>query len=352
MCSARCVCLCNKAGTCDPTRRDGISDVQAAGTLTNPLPLVLFVAAIPVVGGQTPMSGPGHAVPRGGEGMTDRKTVLKLGLIGDNIALSRAPLLHRLAGAQTGIAVTYDRLVPKDRGETFAEVFEDCMDGGYRGINVTYPYKEVVLRDLRIDDPLVRAIGAVNTVIFHGDGPRGHNTDYSGFPAAYRPLRGGDGPGRVLLIGAGGAGRAVAFGLIALGATELRLVDRDRAKAEALAGDLRRAVPDLAVTTGTDAVAAARGASGLVNCTPVGMAGHDGTPLPRDAMAGAIWAFDAVYTPADTRFLSDAAAQGCQVIPGWELFFYQGVHAWAHFAGLPLDEDRLRHDLTHGAEVP
>ena len=283
--------------------------------------------------------------------MTERGTRLKLGLIGDNIAQSRAPLLHRLAGAQHGIAVTYDRLVPQDRGETFAEVFEDCRDGGYRGINVTYPYKEVVVRDLRIDDPLVRAIGAVNTVIFHGDGPRGHNTDHSGFTAAYRRVRGDEDTGPVLLIGAGGAGRAVAFGLIALGATDLRLVDRDRAKAAALAHDLRRAMPDVVVSTGDDAVAAARGAAGLINCTPVGMVGHDGTPLPRAAMAGAVWAFDAVYTPADTQFLTDAAAQGCDVIPGWELFFYQGVHAWAHFAGLPLDEDRLRHDLTQGAEA-
>ena len=278
-------------------------------------------------------------------------TTLKLGLIGDNIARSRSPLLHRLAGAQNGVDVTYDRLVPRDRGETFAEVFEDCMDGGYRGINVTYPYKEVVTQGLRIDDPLVRAIGAVNTVIFEGDGPRGHNTDYSGFTAAYRRVRGQGETGPVLMIGTGGVGRAVAFGLIALGATDLRLVDRDAAKAEALAADLRRAAPGVEVSTGTDAVASAAGAAGLINCTPVGMVGYDGTPLRAAAMAGAAWAFDAVYTPADTQFLTDAAGAGVQVISGWELFFYQGVHAWAHFAGLPLDEDRLRHDLIHSEDA-
>ncbi|MFZ3582211.1 shikimate dehydrogenase family protein [Loktanella sp. DJP18] len=275
---------------------------------------------------------------------------LKLGLIGDNIARSRSPLLHRLAGRQNGVDVTYDRLVPKDRQETFAEVFADCLDGGYRGINVTYPYKEVVTQGLHIDDPLVRAIGAVNTVIFHPDGPRGHNTDYSGFTAAYGRVRGDADTGPVLMIGTGGVGRAVAFGLIALGATDLRLVDRDLTKAEALAADLRRASPGMAVRTGTDAVAAARGAGGLINCTPVGMVGYDGTPLPGNAMAGADWAFDAVYTPADTQFLTDAAAAGLQVISGWELFFYQGVHAWAFFAGLPLDEDRLRHDLIHAKD--
>jgi shikimate dehydrogenase len=272
-------------------------------------------------------------------------TAIKLGLIGDNIARSRAPVLHGLAGDQNGVAVTYDRLVPKDRGETFDQVFAACKAEGYRGINVTYPYKEQVAQKLRIDDPLVQAIGAVNTVIFDADGPRGHNTDYSGFTAAYGRVRGIEPTGRALMIGTGGVGRAVAFGLAALGANDLALVDRDLVKAEALANDLRRAAPNLTVSVGNDAVAAAKGAAGVINCTPVGMVGYDGTPLPLAAMAMASWAFDAVYTPVKTQFLTDAAASGLQVISGWELFFYQGVHAWEFFAGLPLDEDRLRADL-------
>jgi len=272
-------------------------------------------------------------------------TAIKLGLIGDNIARSRAPVLHGLVGDQNGVAVTYDRLVPKDRGETFDQVFAACKAEGYRGINVTYPYKEQVAQKLRIDDPLVQAIGAVNTVIFDADGPRGHNTDYSGFTAAYGRVRGIEPTGRALMIGTGGVGRAVAFGLAALGANDLALVDRDLVKAEALANDLRRAAPNLTVSVGNDAVAAAKGAAGVINCTPVGMVGYDGTPLPLAAMAMASWAFDAVYTPVKTQFLTDAAASGLQVISGWELFFFQGVHAWEFFAGLPLDEDRLRADL-------
>jgi shikimate dehydrogenase len=272
-------------------------------------------------------------------------TAIKLGLIGDNIARSRAPVLHGLVGDQNGVAVTYDRLVPKDRGETFDQVFAACKAEGYRGINVTYRYKEQVAQKLRIDDPLVQAIGAVNTVIFDADGPRGHNTDYSGFTAAYGRVRGIEPTGRALMIGTGGVGRAVAFGLAALGANDLALVDRDLVKAEALANDLRRAAPNLTVSVGNDAVAAAKGAAGVINCTPVGMVGYDGTPLPLAAMAMASWAFDAVYTPVKTQFLTDAAASGLQVISGWELFFYQGVHAWEFFAGLPLDEDRLRADL-------
>ena len=282
--------------------------------------------------------------------MTDAPD-LKLGLIGDNIAASRAPLLHRLAGGQTGIVVRYDRLVPKDMGEGFDAVFAACARRGYRGINVTYPYKERAARMVAIGDPLVRSIGAVNTVLFEADGPRGYNTDYTGFIAAYRGLRGGAAPGVAGLIGTGGVGRALAFALLALGADEIRLVDRDAAKAEALAADLRAAGRAVRIVVADDATQAARGADGLLNGTPVGMAGYGGTPLPAEAMRGATWAFDAVYTPADTQFLKDAAAAGLAIIPGYELFFHQGVHAWAHFAGRPLDEARLRAALLENDAV-
>lgn len=276
---------------------------------------------------------------------------LKLGLIGDNIARSRSPLLHRLAGDQNGIAVTYDRLVPPELGQSLEQVFDGCAQGAFRGINVTYPYKERVADLVRIDDPLVRAMGAVNTVIFETDGPRGHNTDYSGFMAAYRKIRGAAAPGPVLMIGAGGVGRAVAFGLAGLGATELRLVDRDTAKAQTLADALLTSNPEMTITISTDAETAAQGACGLINCTPVGMVGYEGTPLSCSAMAGAAWVFDAVYTPVDTQFLNDAADMGLSVISGWELFFHQGIHAWDHFCGAPLDSDALRRMLINSGDI-
>ena len=225
------------------------------------------------------------------------------------------------------------------------------MGRGYRGINVTYPYKERAAKKVAINDPLVRAIGAVNTVLFEADGPRGQNTDYTGFISGYRGVRGEASPGISCLIGTGGVGRALAFGLVALGASEIRLVDKDEEKAQALATEIRAApnTPNAAVYT--DAVAATSGATGVLNGTPVGMAGYGGTPLPREAMTGAEWAFDAVYTPVDTQFLQDAAAEGLKIISGYELLFFQGVHAWAHFSGLPLDEVCLRAELTEQGEA-
>ena len=271
---------------------------------------------------------------------------LRLGLIGDNIGASRAPLLHRLAGAQHGIDVTYDRLVPREMGKPFDALFDHVAQTGFRGINVTYPYKEKAALRVRIHDPLVQAMGAVNTVLFGADQPEGFNTDYSGFLSAYRVARGDQPPGVALLIGAGGVGRSLAFALAGLGAAELRIADLDEVRARALATALHASFPDLPITLGHVAADLALGADAVLNATPVGMVGHDGSPLPRDAMPSKGWAFDAVYTPVDTAFLTDAAAAGLTTISGYELFIGQGVDAWHLFAGLPLDEARLRADLA------
>lgn len=274
---------------------------------------------------------------------------LLLGLIGDNIALSRAPALHMLAGRQTGLTVRYDRLVPGALGLDFDATFARCAQQGYRGVNITYPYKERAAAKVRIEDPLVRRIGAVNTVVFGADGPLGYNTDYSGFQAAWRAAMGDAAPASACIIGAGGVGKAVAFGLLGLGARDIRLADNDRPKAEALAAALRDAAPDATVRVRALADAA-RGADGLINCTPVGMVGHDGTPLPRAMIGGASWAFDAVYTPIDTQFLRDAADAGLTVISGYELFFHQGVDAWDIFAGRAIRHADLRRALAETAD--
>lgn len=271
---------------------------------------------------------------------------LLLGLIGDNIATSRAPLLHRLAGRLCGLDVRYDRLVPRQLESDFDGVFGQAREAGYRGLNITYPYKEQAAGRVAIPDPMVRAMGAVNTVLFGPDGPEGHNTDHSGFVAAMRAAFPRGVPGPVCLIGAGGAGKAVAFGLLALAVREVRLVDIDRAKADAVAAALTAARPEASVSVHDDAVAAARGAAGLINCTPVGMIGHAGTPLPRSAMRGADWAFDAVYTPIETEFMVDAAAAGLTAVSGCELFFHQGVDAWRLFSGRAVDAAALRAALA------
>jgi shikimate dehydrogenase len=271
--------------------------------------------------------------------------IVRLGLIGDNIARSQAPRLHEFAGRLTGLEVRYDRLTPRDLGKDFEAVFKDARTTGYRGLNITYPYKERVVPLVAVPDPEVAALGAVNTVVFDPDGPKGHNTDHSGFIAAYARAFDDRPPGAVCMLGAGGVGKAVAFALLSLGLSDLRLVDPDLPKATALAAALRAASPRLQVAVTADVAEVAAGAAGLVNCTPVGMVGYEGTPVPRRLMPGAGWAFDAVYTPVDTQFLKDAEAEGLAVLSGYELYFYQGLHAYAIFHGREIDEAVLRRAL-------
>ena len=274
---------------------------------------------------------------------------IRLGLIGDNIAASRAPRLHAVAGRMRGVEITYDLLVPAELGVGFDALFERCAAGEYHGLNITYAYKERAAARVAIESPLVRAIGAVNTIVFAADGPRGFNTDHTGFITAWRTRFAPARPGVVCQVGAGGVGRAVAFGLAELGATAIRLFDLDRARAESLAAALRDARPETEVTTPESLEDAASGVRGIVNCSPVGMVGHDGTPVPRGLMLGSAWAFDAVYTPVDTRFLADAQATGLDTLSGYELFFEQGADCTEIFLGGPVDRTRLRQGLRESA---
>ncbi|WP_445679791.1 shikimate dehydrogenase family protein [Radicibacter daui] len=277
----------------------------------------------------------------------------RLGLIGDNIFASRSPDLHRIAGELSGLDVSYDLLVPHTEGLDFPALFERCREGGYAGLNITYPYKEKVVAMVHVPEPAVARLGSVNTVVFAEGGPLGYNTDHSGFIAGYRLRYAGAPPGRVMMVGAGGVGRAVAFGLVALGAEELTILDADIAKAERLAGELAGAGISSVTAASMGKVADVAGrVEGIVNCTPVGMVGYEGTPVEARLLGPQRWAFDAVYTPVDTRFKQEAEAAGIAVLSGYELFFHQGIDAFRLFTGrLPDDLGELRRRLGGPAPV-
>lgn len=264
-------------------------------------------------------------------------TLIKLGLIGDNIAASRAPDLHRICGQLAGLDVSYERMIPKQLGLSFDEVFDLAQSRGFEGINVTLPYKEKVLNRLRHLDGITAQIGAVNTVRFGPEGPKGFNTDYSGFVTAYRVAFGANLPGRSLLIGAGGVGKAIAFGLVALKATEIIVVDTNAATATALAATISKAGKGK-TTARTGSMADLSTSNGVINCTPLGMHGYPGTPVPDGAFPGNSWAFDAVYTPMDTPFRAQAEAAGAEFLSGYELFLHQGIHAFEIFTGRCVED--------------
>lgn len=268
---------------------------------------------------------------------------LRLGLIGDNIAASRSPDLHRICGELSGLNVTYDLINPLQLNQDFETVLARCQRSGMRGVNVTYPYKERVTDLVKSVEPDIARLGAINTVVFTPAGPIGYNTDFSGFAATYKANM-PDGPaGKIAIVGAGGVGRAIAFALANLGATDLSLFDMVPRKAadlaRALDGHPRR--PRIALAA--DITEAVEGADGIVNASPVGMGGLPGTPVPDALLGSQNWAFDAVYTPVDTHFLVAARRAGLLAVSGYELFFHQGVEAFGLFTGRqPPDLQILR----------
>lgn len=271
-------------------------------------------------------------------------TGIRLGLIGDNIAASRAPELHRFCGEMAGQELTYDLLIPAEQGLDFDPLFDRCRDSGMTGLNITLPYKERVMPRVTVEDLDIARIGACNTVLFTADGPKGFNTDFSAFVTAFRKRFGGASPGRVVVFGAGGVGKAVAFGLKRLEADEIILVDSDAARASALVARLNEGGATLARLGGMADLA---GVNGVVNCTPLGMVGYGGSVVPEGTFPACRWAFDAVYTPVDTPFSAQARAAGADFLSGFELYFWQGVDAFEIFTGRKVpDLERLRRKLA------
>jgi shikimate dehydrogenase len=273
---------------------------------------------------------------------------LRLGLIGGNITESRSPALHIACGLSVGLNVTYDLLIPSEQNLSFEALLARCADCGFDGVNVTYPYKEEALRVVPAGDPSISALGSSNTVKFTPDGPRAFNTDYSGFVSAFRQHFGTMYPGRVLVLGAGGVGRAIAFAMADLGAQEIRVVDAESSKAENLAVSLSSSFRHLLVHA--DQVRKGHDLSnldGIVNCTPLGMLGRPGSALPSDVTGRPTWAFDAVYTPEETEFVTRAKALGANVMSGWDLYFHQGVHAFEIFSGRKPNHNWVRRTIRH-----
>jgi shikimate dehydrogenase len=271
---------------------------------------------------------------------------LKLGLIGVGIEKSRSPELHLLAGHLCGIDITYDLLpLESPEQERFDKTFSECMAQGYCAVNVTHPFKERAAEVVNIESEQVQKIGAVNTVRFSSEiEPQGFNTDYTGFKRTFESRFPGQPPGKVAIVGAGGVGRAIAFGLLDLHAEEIRLFDQEAAKSESLAIALRTQTdsPILICRTLEEAVIEV---DGIINATPIGMHNHPGTPIPRFLIEAQSWVFDAVYTPVETHFFLDSMDAGLEILSGYELFFYQGVEAFEIFSGVRVDESLLLSEL-------
>jgi shikimate dehydrogenase len=269
-----------------------------------------------------------------------------VGLVGTGIGPSLTPALHEREADELGVRYLYRRLDLDNLGlaaEDVGDLLAAARLAGYDGLNVTHPCKQLVIPHLDALSPDAAALGAVNTVVLRDGRAVGLNTDWSGFARAFdRGLP--DAPlGRVVLLGAGGAGSAVAHALLTLGAGLLTVVDTDADRAADLAASLGKRFGAGRVDSGglPTLDAAVRAADGLVHATPTGMAAHPGLPLPAELLRPDLWVADIVYRPLETALVTTARSLGSRVLDGGGMAVFQAVDAFRLFTGLDPSPDRM-----------
>ncbi len=280
------------------------------------------------------------------------KRRILVGLIGRNIQGSLSPALF--AGAFEAADIDgYYHLMDADRlpGRRLPHLLDAIKVAGFAGANITYPFKQEIIPLLDAVDPEAAQVGAVNTVAIARDGrTTGYNFDRHGWRNSFAETLGsGNAQGKtVVQIGAGGAGRAVAFALMDLGAAALVLHDLDKARADALAADVAQHYGQARCRVGGNLERDIAAADGIVNATQVGMTGFPGNPVPAAALQATQWAADVIYTPVETEFLKAAGAKGLRTLNGGGMCVHQAVEAFALLTGVKPEVAVLHRAFAKG----
>ena len=280
---------------------------------------------------------------RHGAGTVDRPSYL-LGLVGSGIGASLTPAMQEREGDESGLRISY-RLIDADRRgfgvQDLPDVLAWAQRLGFDGLNVTHPFKQAVIPLLDELSEDAADLGAVNTVVFRDGRALGRNTDWSGYGRAFRQVLPDAVEDRVVLVGAGGAGAAVGYGLLEQGAEHVAVIDSDRDRADACVVRLAKRFGDDRVSVAGDLERALADAEGVVNATPVGMHGHPGTSVPARLVQDRLWVSDVVYFPLETELVALARARGCRVVPGGGMAVHQAVGAFQYFTGRAADAARM-----------
>jgi shikimate dehydrogenase len=271
-----------------------------------------------------------------------------VGLIGADIQTSLSPPLHEAEAARLGLRYWYQLIDIAELGLAAADVGDLVKAAGklgFRGLNITHPCKQEVVKYLDELSPEAAGLDAVNTIVFTGGRAIGHNTDHYGFAESFR--RGlGDAPAReVLQLGAGGAGAAVALAIVRLGAGHLTIVDADADRANRLADRLRARGANASAAPLDRVPELAGAADGLVNTTPVGMEGRPGLPLEPGLLRRDLWVADIVYRPLETDLLRAARRKGCRTLNGGGMVVHQAAESLRLFTGRAPGVDRMLEDF-------
>ncbi|UVC08862.1 shikimate dehydrogenase [Rhizobium sp. TH2] len=270
--------------------------------------------------------------------------VVRAGLIGSGIGLSRTPALHMEEGRQHGIDYRYDLIDLDVLGvgpEALGTLIAGAEAQGVAGLNITHPCKQAAIAhvDELSDDAAV--LQSINTITFKNGKRQGHNTDWWGFQESFRRGLPGADLSHAVLIGAGGAGVAVAHALARMGTAKVTIFDVDPARVSAVMDRLAPVHQDCVFAAGKDLDAALANASGVVQATPIGMASHPGTPFDPGLLSARLWVAEIIYFPLETELLAAAAARGCRILNGGGMAVFQAVGAFELFTSVAPDAERM-----------
>ena len=268
---------------------------------------------------------------------------MKIGLIGNNISFSNAPDIHFRLAKIFQIPLEYLLFDLKDKQENyFAALLEELRVAGFKGVNITFPFKEKVIKHVDIISENSSNVGSANTLIFRNK-ITAQNTDYTGFLKTYNFHFGKNTPGTILVLGAGGVSRAVTFALASLGVEKIFLIDKDKLKADRLSRDLSLLNINCVVTKPDQIEKLISSFDGIINCTPVGHYDFPGCPIGNLIPNKKQWIFDVVYTPAKTDFINKGERVGAKIISGIDLFIFQAIDAFLYFT----ENKENNHNLTN-----
>ncbi|MCW6508420.1 shikimate dehydrogenase [Lichenifustis flavocetrariae] len=277
-----------------------------------------------------------------------------LGLIGQNIQASRTPEMQMREAEAQGLRCVYRLIDLAALGlgvEALPDLLAGCERAGFDGLNITHPCKQAVIPHLHDLSDDARALGAVNTVLFR-DGRRiGENTDWSGFAEPFRAKMAGARMERVVQLGAGGAGAAVAHAALTLGVERLTVFDIDPTRAAAVVANLTKHFGEGRAIAGMNRVSAMAEATGLINATPIGMDAHPGLPIDADLLRPDLWVAEVIYFPLETELLRRARALGCRTIDGGGMAVFQAVAAFRLFTDREPDAERMTLQFQSMSEV-
>jgi shikimate dehydrogenase len=272
------------------------------------------------------------------------KSKFLVGLIGEGIQASLSPALHEQEARCQGLTLHYRLIDLAQDGSSVTDLrrlIDSAEAAGFDGLNITHPFKQAVLPLLTELSGDARAIGAVNTVIFRNGQRKGLNTDCSGFAASFRQKLADAARRRVVLLGAGGAGAAIAHAAMSFGVEQLFIVDQDHGRAEALARRVAGRHPGRVVASTDELASALQRADGLIHATPTGMAAHPGLAFDPSLLRPEMWVAEIVYFPLETELLRAARARGCRTLDGGGMMVWQAVGAFEHFTGIRPDAARM-----------